>query len=300
MIAAVCHDAGGAQIISSWLRRHKGEYCCVTEGPAENIFEQKLGKQRSLGLNEAIESCEWVLCGSSWQSNLERRAIRIAKVKKKKTVVFLDHWVCYKERFIENGSSLLPDEIWVADRDALDIAKNLFSKTKVLQKTNPYFEDIKNELAEITARKKKITGNQILYVCEPISEQAMIDHKDPSYFGYTEQEALTYFLKNIHELGEKNPRIIIRPHPAEPRNKYDWAIGESMCSITIRNNLNLLDEIINSRLVAGCESMALVIALTAGKRVICSIPDGPGKCGLPHSGIEFLRDLKSRSTKLDH
>jgi hypothetical protein len=298
LLAAVCHDAGGAQIISSWLRRYLGEYCCVTEGPAENIFEQKLGKQKSLGLNDAIESCEWVLCGSSWQSNLEKRAIRIAKNKKKKSVAFLDHWVCYKERFIENGLSCLPDEIWVADRDALEIAKNLFSETKVLQKTNPYFEDIKNELAEIAAKKRKITDNQILYVCEPISEQAMIDHKDPSYFGYTEKEALTYFLKNIHELGEKNPRIIIRPHPAEPRNKYDWVIGESMCSITIRNNLNLLEEIINSHLVVGCESMALVIALMAGKRVICSIPDGPGKCGLPHSGIEYLRDLKSRSIKL--
>lgn len=297
MIAAVCHDAGGAQIISSWLRRYKGDYCCVAEGPAESIFEQKLGKQRSLGLNEAIESCEWVLCGSSWQSNLERRAIRIARVKKKKTVVFLDHWVCYKERFIENGSSLLPDEIWVADRDALDIATKLFSETKVLQKTNPYFEDIKNELAEIAAKKRKTTDNQILYVSEPISEQAMIDHKDPSYFGYTEQEALTYFLQNIHVLGEKNPRIIIRPHPAELKNKYDWTIGKSKHSIAIRNNSNLLEEIINSHLVVGCESMALVIALTAGKRVICSIPDGSGKCGLPHRGIEFLRDLKSALNK---
>lgn len=297
MLAVISHDAGGAEIISSWLRRYRKKYCCVIEGPAINIFEQKLGKRKSLDLNQAIESCDWVLCGTSWQSNLERRAIQIARVKKKKTVVFLDHWVCYKERFIEEGSRLLPDEIWVSDHYALDIAKKLFSKTKIFQKRNPYFADIKTELAKIHAKKSKTSKSQILYICEPISEQAIIDYKNPNHFGYTEQEALMYFLKNINKLGVKNPQIVIRPHPAELKNKYDWAINESMYSIVIRNDLNLLDEIVNSRLVAGCESMALVIALRAGKRVVCSIPDGPGKCGLPYPEIEFLRDIKSTSNK---
>ena len=40
----VCHDAGAAEVISSYVRRYKVRARFVLEGPAINIFERKLRK----------------------------------------------------------------------------------------------------------------------------------------------------------------------------------------------------------------------------------------------------------------
>ena len=79
MIAVVSHDAGGAEILSSWLRQNKQPYCLVLGGPAIAIFQRKLGNCKIDPLAQAIELCDWVLCGTSWQSNLEKEAIAEAK-----------------------------------------------------------------------------------------------------------------------------------------------------------------------------------------------------------------------------
>ena len=96
MIAVVSHDAGGAEILSSWLCRCAEPYCLVLDGPAKEIFRKKCGSKPIIPLHEAITLCDWVLCGTSWQSNIERRAIALAKSEGKKVVAFLDHWVNYR------------------------------------------------------------------------------------------------------------------------------------------------------------------------------------------------------------
>jgi hypothetical protein len=40
-VAIVSHDAGGAEILSSWLNRATCSACVVVEGPAEAIFRRK-------------------------------------------------------------------------------------------------------------------------------------------------------------------------------------------------------------------------------------------------------------------
>ena len=46
-----------------------------------------------------------------------------------------------------------------------------------------------------------------------------------------------------------------------------------------------------SKIVVGCESMAMVVALMAGKSVYSSIPSGGRNCTLPHEGIIKMKDL---------
>ena len=44
MILIVSHDAGGAEVVSSWVRRHpeyQFEFCL--DGPAVEIFKRKIG-----------------------------------------------------------------------------------------------------------------------------------------------------------------------------------------------------------------------------------------------------------------
>lgn len=293
-IAIVSHDAGGAEILSSWVSRQNENCCFVLDGPAIEIFRRKLGPQVNLSLESAIQQCDWVLCGTSWQSDLERRAIRISKSTGKRVIAFLDHWVNYRERFVINGELVVPDEIWVGDDEAARIAQNIFPSTSLVRVSNPYFEDILLEINKVKLPKNSIHQMSILYVCEPIREHALLQHGDERYWGYTEEEALDYFLKNSGFLKYSIYKIKIRPHPSEKRDKYDWAKDYSDLIVVSDGKQPLIEEISEADTIVGCESMALVIGLFAGKRVISSIPPGGRACCLPQKEIENLQNLVSQ------
>ena len=293
MIAVVSHDAGGAEILSSWLRQNPGPYGLVLDGPAIGIFERKLGACPTLALLDAIQVCDWVLCGTSWQSDLEKKAIVQARVAGKKVVSFLDHWVNYPERFQLGDVQVLPDELWVGDAEALAIAQAVFPEMCVVRKPNPYFLDLQAELLAARPPAKDGQPISVLYVCEPVSEHALMVHGNARHWGYTEMEALQYFLDHVAVLGEDVGAIVVRPHPSECKTKYDWAHSANSLVTETASSKTLVAQILEADVVVGCASMAMVVALLAGKRVICSIPPGGQACELPQAAIEHLQALVS-------
>jgi hypothetical protein len=293
MIAIVSHDAGGAEILSSWVLRQKEAFCFALDGPAKEIFKRKLGEIENIPLEEAIKESDWVLCGTSWQSDIERKAIVLAKEAQKKVVAFLDHWVNYIDRFQNNGVLLLPDEIWVGDLEAKKLADNIFSSTPIVLHANPYFEDMKLAFESMPKRNTTRNGVFVLFVCEPIGEHALLQHGDERYWGYTEKEALNYFLSNLSVLNDQILEIKIRPHPSEKKGKYDWA---RTTGVVIGGDKSLLEEIAASDIVIGGESMAMVIGSIAGKRIISCVPPGGMKCRLPQTTIEYFEKLISDQT----
>lgn len=300
MIAVVSHDAGGAEILSSWLRRCAEPYCVVLDGPAQVIFQRKLGECCVLSLDEAIKQSDWVLCSTSWQSNLERLAISQAKAAGKKVVAFLDHWVNYEQRFQEQGVAVYPDEIWVGDAEAERLAQALFPELLIVLQVNPYFEDVQQELTCLQTSTHNTTQHAVLYVCEPIREHALLRYGNERYWGYTEEDALLFFLNNITLLGSVVERIKIRPHPSESRSKYDWSKQSTSLPIDIGGNKTLFEEIAEADIVVGCESMAMVVGLLANKRVLSSIPPGGRACCLPLQQIEQLSALWVRAQRQPH
>ena len=294
-IAVVCHDAGGAEIISSWLKNNSIKFSAHLEGPAKKIFEKKFNNNNNNNnnLDEMIKNSEWLLCGTSWQSDLENIAINISRMHKKKSVSFLDHWVNYKERFAYKNNFIFPDEIWVGDSIAKDIAKNIFSHISIKQMKNEYLIDIQKQLQILGPAPKKPT-KMALYVCEPISEPAKIQYDDENYFNYNEESALKFFLNNLELLKINN--ILLRPHPSETSEKYLWAKSFSPIPLVISNSLDLLEDIHQADLVVGCESMAMVIGLMAKKRVISSIPPHGRRCILPHPEIEILDNIIEKTS----
>ena len=81
MICVVSHDAGGAEIISSHIRRSSLDCNYVLAGPALKIFERKLGPIPLNSLEDGLQKSDSLLCGTSWQSDLEWRAIDMAMEK---------------------------------------------------------------------------------------------------------------------------------------------------------------------------------------------------------------------------
>ena len=289
-VCVVSHDAGGAEIISSYIRQNGLECLYVLDGPAIKIFNRKLGQIKNNKLEDIIDNVGWILCGTSWQSDLEWDAINLAKNNNVKSIAYLDHWVNYSARFIRNEETCLPDEIWVGDDYAKNIANNNFPDKEIKLVNNMYFDDLKNEIKKISVYKENNNKVNILYVCEPIREYAFSKYGDEYFWGYVEEDALRYFLNNIHLMIEEIAHILVRPHPSELAHKYDGIINEYDLPVERGGNRTLFEEVAASDIVVGCESMAMVIGLLAGKRVISCIPPGGSKCALPQPEIEYLRD----------
>lgn len=292
MIIIVSHDAGGAEILSSWVRRngHSTEIFYLLEGPAQRVFEKKLKLSSNITRDEFLKistSAEFILTGTSWQSDLEKFAIAYSLNNKIKVISFLDHWSNYLERFTYENNLILPNELWVGDEYAYRIASQLFSNIKILLLSNPYFLDIKDELENQNILY--INSNSILYCSEPIAEHCLKSFGDAKYFGYDEYDALTLFLNWVLEdkFNLKNKQIIIRLHPADNLSKYDKIISNlPELNIKYSSNTSLIKDICSSSFIVGCESMALVIGLIAGKEVYTCIPPTGKKCVLPFEAIK--------------
>ena len=291
-VALVAHDAGGAELLSSYARRIAAQKLYVLGGPAIPIFERKEGPIQHVALQSAIESASWVLCSTSWQSDLEWQALQLAREAGKHSISFLDHWVNYRERFEHNGGRHLPDELWVADCHAERIAKACFPSVPLRLMGNPYFDDI---ISELNLRKDTVPKNSggatLLYICEPISEHALAQLGDERRMGYVEHEAVDYFFHNIKLISPRVGQVVMRPHPSEPQGKYDWVLDRRVPPVRISSNSTLIEDLALADVVVGCESMAMVIALLAKKRVISTIPPGGVACALPYPEIESLQSI---------
>lgn len=291
----VSHDAGGAEVISSWVRRNSEyQYKFCLDGPAIEIFQRKIGtiENRPVSnLNMLIQKADWILTGTSWASDIEKEAIKLGKKQKKEVVSFLDHWVNYPQRFEYNGRICLPDEIWVGDEDALKIAQNLFPQEKLRLVPNSYFQDIRDELKTIKIPQKQTTKIRILYVCEPIEEHSIREYGNPLHWGYTEYDAMRFFFGKLPEIipVEKVEYVRVRKHPSESKNKYDNILKEYPAAPFQKSEGHTLTEDCAwTDWVVGCESMALVVGLLAGKKVFSCIPSGGKACSLPHKEIQKI------------
>lgn len=290
MLAVVSHDAGGAEILSSYVLQQKIDCFYVLGEPARQIFQRKLDGVNTLPLDKAVSQATSILCGTSWQSDLEYKAIKLARKLGKPSVSFLDHWVNYRERFTRSGELYVPDAIWVGDSMAEKLVKTVFPSHPIRLVENPYFYEIRQELSANALGSNSDVIN-VLYVCEPIREHALQQHGDEYYWGYVEEDALRFFLSNLSLLSNSVASIKIRLHPSEAIKKYNWVLSEFDLPIEICSDQTLIKQISSSVIVAGCESMAMVVALLAGKRVISSIPPGGRPCVLPHLEIEKLQDI---------
>ena len=296
MICIVSHDAGGAEILASYAKKVEEPCLFSLAGPAAKVFTIQMATVISLPLEAAIEQADWLLCGTSWQSDLEWQAIALSRKMGKRSIAYLDHWVNYQERFVRAGVQHLPDEIWVGDVHAEALARAEFPGIPIRLVPNHHFADIRGQVANLKiASNHSLHSNQqenkVLFVCENISEHAQMQHGDPRYWGYTEFDAIEYFFANIKALQTPISSVTIRPHPSDPAGKYDQAIAQHPGLARLSSGQSLLADIAAADVVVGCESMAMVIAVQCGRRVVSCIPLQQVALKLPFSEIEILSTL---------
>ncbi len=287
----VAHDAGGAEMLASYVVQHKLNCRFVLEGPALKVFQRKVGAFAVCDLQQGLVEATWCLCGTGWQSDIEWQAIRQAQAKGMHVVAFIDHWVNYPQRFIRHGIQHLPDEIWVGDDYGEAIARQHFPATVLKVVDNPYLKEVQQEIEALdkTIRARSHKEGQVVFISENLSGHALLQYGDANYFGYTEFDALELLLNNLSYVAENIKELLIRPHPADPLGKYDAFVARYPDLIKISQGTSLLADIISADVVTGCESMALVIAVMADKKVFsCITIDRP--CRLPHKEILMLKN----------
>jgi hypothetical protein len=287
-IAVVAHDAGAANHIFSWLQSglidiDKVQFC--VDGPAAVICNRLFPDFINYKLKMVLNTTTLLVSGTGWASTLEHDARCIAKKRNIHVVAVLDHWSNFRERFIWSGCEQLPDEVWVVDEYAYDIAKKKLPNVYAVLQRNDFIE---SQLQEIKKNDhKNEQGNRILFVMEPIRKTWGVEGKQG------EIQALDYLIENIELLHLKGlVEIIIKPHPSDQKGKYDALLSEyENLKLSIDENSTLASLIAWSEIVAGCQTYAMVVAIAAGKTVVSTLPPVSPPCLLPQKEIIHMSEL---------
>ena len=312
-IFVVSFEAGAANILSSFLKNcvinNKGcyktvKYCLA--GPAKQIFETKLKDIDTAllqDINKLDSEADIVFTGRSLIPELERDAIRLAKSNKIKVVAFLDHWVNYEGGFLpvskKNSCSkqellgYLPDEVIVGDVYADEIIKKTnIPHDRVRFVENEYFNDVKSFFKS----NKPAANKRALYLSEPIYDDLKQIYNDGNVWGFNEFDVVKDLVSAapvFRQIGFDE--LAVRLHPNETREKYEDIISKGAkenLNIYISKNPKLEEDITKSSLIVGMESMGLVIAMLAGKKVVSYLPKSAvKKCSLSHKELIYINDF---------
>jgi len=290
----VSHDAGAAEVIASWVKRQRNDqFHFALEGPAIKVFQRRLGTVDILPIDLALKNpsaYQNVVTGTSWSTNLERRVIRWAREKGIPSQTFLDHWINYRVRFLENGELILPDRLYVYDDMAKERAETELGHQDVHIVENPYWTDTLVEIQSRSQERPSREGFKILYCTQPIEAVAEKITGDRLGYHYTEFEAIERFVEYLRPAFHQVEEFRLRVHPAEVPSKYTKFL--EMLNLPIHVQVSphedLTTDLAWANWVVGCDTMAMVLAVKADRRVSCSIPKGGKPLDLPLPQIERL------------
>lgn len=283
-IAIVAHDAGSAELISSFLSNSNYNFSTAVSGPALKIFSKKFNNFINTTVNKVLKNSEILIVGTGWQTDFEYKALSLAKEKGLIAISFLDHWVNYKSRFIRKGVQVLPNEIWVSDKYAYQMSNDYFPSVKTKLIPNYYLKEQIDNIIPISEVKK----NQLLYLLEPLRNNW--GKANPGEF-----QSLDYFISKFSKLNLPDDTVIyLRPHPSEKNNKYnEWITNNSEnYEIRLDSESDLNKSISRSKWVAGCESYALWVSYHTGRKVFCTLPPWAPVSRIPLKEQVFLKEIK--------
>lgn len=270
LIAA--YDAGGAQILSAWVKKNPVfNYLFFLDGPALEIFSKKIPSsnipyQQTNNLVD-IQGCDIVLTATGLATEFERRVMLAANKHNKYLIAYLDHWVNYEARFLYLGHKIVADEIWVGDKAAYKLAKEIFRTSFVMLQPNVYFEEILQEMKQYHSIEDK--QKRILFIGQPL-----LNYPSEQKGELLEITLLKRYIDRLLALGINLIHLKIRPHPRESANKYETLLRcyESQLKIEISGEEPLAKDCVWAKTVVGFDSMGLVVAKLAKKEVYSLLP----------------------------
>ncbi len=252
-IGVVAFDAGGAEQIKWLISELDTPIKALIDGPAKSIFrESKLNFDEVSSISD-LNSCQLIITGSGWMSNLEQEAISFCKKRKIASVTLLDHWVNYKERF-HSSADLSPSLLIVTNQAALNLALQNFPEQSVLPCPDFQIANYKSSLS-----KKAPEKNCVLILLEPLT-----NHE--SNFAVNENTVLD-LARFAFELSEQKGLngVTLRLHPSQIYNNSKFEkLTELFPTLLFSNNRELLIDFKKSGAVLGFNSYGLYLSAKCG------------------------------------
>ena len=283
----VTNDAGAANHIIAWINESNlCNFRIYAKGPSIQLWLIKFPKITLYNnISKALSGSNKLIAGTGWASDEEFNSIKLAKQKNIYSIAVIDHWTNYESRFIRDGEKILPNEIWVTDNYALDLAKKIFNKIPVHLKPNHYLENLTSEIKNKEIKPRSESTN-ILYLAEPI-----LSAKNNDEIGL-EFIALNFFMQNVNSLPINDKCVIkLRPHPSEKNDKYLEFEKKFKDLIQIDIENSLAELITWSDIVIGYQTYALVVAFFSNKITYLCDPDLIPASNLPFPEINRLSSL---------
>lgn len=268
-IAIVSHDAGGAEVLSSYIKEtNLRDLFLHIDGPAKEIFERKGLTDANFKILHSLDNIDYLLASMSWSNDFALRMIGEAKEKAIRTEMILDSWYDYSQRFgfpNHGWEGNLPDNLIVCDDIAERIVKDrhLDRHCLVRKIKNPYFKEI---LSLPYLKKKKEGNGYILFLSSPISEGKKRNIRDLKNTKINEKDLLYDILILCRR---KNIPLKVRLHPFDAESQR-VGYGSFLKNVIVSEGEDsLLKDLHDAKYVIGFCSMALVIAALVGKIAIC-------------------------------
>ena len=261
-IVVFSHDAGGAQVLSSYLylKGMKKIYgICI--GPSKKIFLEKKIRVINLSFKKLLEIGDKFFTTTSWKSDIEKKAIKNLKKKNKKVITFIDHWANFDKRF---DKKFIPNEIWSFDKTSKKICEEKFKKTKIFLKRNYFHIYAKKKIRSF--KKLRSDKNKFLYLTEPLTQLYLKLYKKK--ISSPEIINLNYFLNKIKS---KNIKVTIRVHPNDRIKKYLYVKKKFKdLNITFDSSTSIYKQLATHKNIVSFQSSIMLLAKINNNRVICS------------------------------
>ena len=278
-IGLICKDAGSGFFLSQMCKKNKNKYLYFLKQPALNIFKNEIGNFRNNLKLKKLNNVDKIISGTG-KTNFEKNIIH-RFIKKKFIVVYVDHWVNFKNRFTYKNFFLAPSEIWVSDRKTLNLSKNYFPKI-----TKTFSLNIKNKII-----KKQNKSVSFLYLLGSLNKNKL-DNKLTKTIKNLEKKSFEKFILFVkkNKIYEKNISIKIRIHPEEKNKVFIKKKLKKLKNITMSKS-NLIDEINISTHVFGANSTSIIIAEKLKKKLIICL-DKDNEIFNSYKSFKLIKNFK--------
>lgn len=267
----VSHDAGGANLLLYWASTQNMEFDYLVSGPAEQILT-KLGiKEYYRCLNDVeINDYDQVISSTGWQTSFEVEAINKALENNVFCTAYLDHWVNYRERFVFGEKLVLPNQIWVVDKQAKEIAESEFLGLPITVVDNQYENTLISGI-------EKHSETRLLICLEPIRNRAINVNEIMT-------DLALHLIANF-----KDWKFRIRRHPSGEEDGFNALTKELEDKVIVEEERDqLIDDLNDSSAVLGYQSSVFSLANKTNRKVFSYFPKSSLKPLLPHSYINYL------------
>lgn len=282
-ILFVFSDPGGAKPCLSLLEESQCDNALLLSDRHYEFYKDfnaivKCPEEPALEIVKKIKP-DLIFTGTSYTSGIEREFISAASTLKVPCYSFIDHWTSMAKRFLNNeGQILFPDQVWVIDEKAKQIAIAEGIPSEIVMVTgNPYHTwlykwrpNISNEdfrkNAGIVDDKKQL----MIYAPDPLSN---VDGRNA--FGFDEYSSTKILIELLERnaIGDKNLLIMVKLHPNQQKDKIEKILSESSLFHILPDSVDTNTAIFYSSLVIGFFSSFLIESQIMNRKVIRFIVD---------------------------